>query len=413
MPPAAAPFALAPFALAPFALALLAWAPPAGPPGGDIKDLLGDFSLPDPPPADAADADPPADGVPREPAAGPPGEGPPSVILAYEPFDAVRPGDTVDGTGGGHGWAGPWGINDNTLFSYRNVTDDPRFLRGMRDGLTARGVLGGPGSASATATNAVSASKYGTGTMTGVPGYASVVARKLETFIGAAGTDTYVGVLMKPEGRLDAGGWGGGFGVRLEWGSAAYDAQGSHPRPGVRMPARMLSAGSCGPTFGFGKPFSSRSRARGNWALWHHDRPDVHARLLRAYGRDVPVPREPTEPITLRADPSSSEFDYIPTGEEVVPGATTLLVFRMSVARDGENALVALHVDPDPLAPEPAPGVGLRLRYQQIGCEPPLVTWVTLVSSGAVTFDEFRVSSTFAGAAGHEPDGAGEIAGLE
>ena len=81
------------------------------------------------------------------------------------------------------------------------------------------------------------------------------------------------------------------------------------------------------------------------------------------------------------------------------------LVLRAEVAADGRRARFSLMMNPDPAKPDPPPGAAVLFVSADDpwppGRQRPSV-WLTLFSSGAVTFDELRVATTLAGAAGRD-----------
>ena len=302
--------------------------------------------------------------------AAPPDLPPDGGIRAHEPFARVQPGGYVAGSDGGVGWLGPWTPDPVYLVGPLPQAHPRRadHLLGMADSLTFPGVVSTGGSASSVALDP----------------HLGAVVRRLEGPIGWPGTTTYIGLLVKPEGRLHAGAVEGCFNLILDW-----RWPGDHDRGTSR------SAGAPA----MGKPWAGyhRSRTR-EWCLHPLEHNEA---VVQALGRRV----HPT--IGARNLPPrfgggrGVRGSQVSTGVVVVPGATTFLVMRLEAAPNGRSVLSML-VNPDPTGPEPPPGAAVMSGLSagpNIRGEIPSA-WLTLVSSGAVTFDELRVADSLAGAAG-------------
>ena len=161
---------------------------------------------------------------------------------------------------------------------------------------------------------------------------------------------------------------------------------------------------------GGGDPLDRHARA-GDWCL---NRAGIHAPLvLRAHGRDVrhrfDVLLGNRRALRLGLGESNRRLQ-VPAGPPAVPGATTFLVLKLQVVPGGRLA-ASLLVNPDPLAPEPPPGaifgdvsLGHTRRNPEESFDRFAAPYLNFVSTGAVTFDELRVATTLAGAAGHAED---------
>ena len=348
--------------------------------------LLGCLSAP---PA-AADAPPDPPAAPR--------------LFAVESFDAVTPGAPILGTDGGEGWAGPW---VERPFAFANQPDPanhpPRAdaLLGMADSLphgdpAVRAAARG-GSASAVAL------RPGEGV--------SLLSRPLKDQIGLPGQTVYVGVLLKPEGRLHDGAFLGAFGVMLRLNMPDAAALARLPR---RQFEKTNAPGDPGGLI-FGKAYDSQTFDPNVRPLRTSpaDRSEVWQlfglaaapwRVERAGGRAVP-PRH-----ALGGGPyqgMNPSGHHIATDVPVVAGKTTLLVCGTEFdPPGGRGARFALWADPDPREPGPPQASGYIGEGRRWDRSRPTgeTTWVTLMSTGAVTVDELRIADTFRGAAGLPAD---------
>ena len=325
------------------------------------------------------------------PAAPPPGlaAGPPAApdlppgVLAYEPFDQVG-GRPVLGTAGGVGWAGPW-VPDPLYPDSPDRFAHPRrwdHLRGAAASLRYPGVAAAGGAAAAAALNP----------------QIGAVSRRLAAPVGLPGTTTYVGVLIRPDGRLLEGALEGGFGVMLD-----LEEPDARMRSGAYNQRRILQGGPTGHfDLSFGKPWSevwSRSR---EWCLWTPHQNLGAGSPLRAFGRPLTLPPGVSRlPIQLGGGWAHGNAQF-PVGQRTELGETVFLVLRVEVAADGRRARFSLMMNPDPAEPDPPPGAAILY----MPTDPPrpgrYSVWLTLFSSGAVTFDELRVATTLAGAAGRD-----------
>ena len=293
----------------------------------------------------------------------------PPGLLAHEPFD-LDPGQPLLGSAGGAGWVGSWRPTD---YAYKGP--DPKLfpkrhdhLFGMADSLALPGLSHAGGSASAVAL----APQMG------------IVCRRLAVPFGRRGTTAYVGVRLKPEGRLHAGNGHGFFALTLEW--------------------RDKSGRRFGGYVGLGKPWAdprgSLPPIAAEWCLLCKS---AIPNVLRAGGRAVTGPLTAAEKQRW-ADPQAygRRSGVYSTGVPVVPGATTLLVLK------GEFAPVTgrrYGLLVNPAAPDPVPPVVIQ-NTLGVGADwhnnfgKGQTVWLTLLSTGAVTVDEIRVATTLAGAAG-------------
>ena len=295
----------------------------------------------------------------------------PPGLLVYEPFD-LDPGQPLLGSAGGAGWVGPWRPTDYA-FKGPDVRLFPKrydHLFGMADSLALPGLAHAGGSASAVA----SAPQMG------------IVCRRLAVPFGRRGTTAYVGVRLKPEGRLHAGNGHGFFALTLEWRDKSGRLSGGH--------------------VGLGKPWANpREGLPPIAAEWCLLSASAIPQVLRAGGRAVTGPLTAGEKERW-ADPHAygRRSGTYSTGVPVVPGATTLLVLK------GEFAPVTgqrfgLLVNPDPAAADPVPPAVIQIPLG-VGADwhnnfgEGYTVWLTLLSTGAVTVDEIRVATTLAGAAG-------------
>ena len=208
---------------------------------------------------------------PPDPAAGPPaGPDLPPGVLAYEPFEAAV-GAPLLGTAGGVGWAGPW-VPDPLYLDSPLPSAHPRrydHLRGAAGSLRYPGVEAAGGAAAAAALNP----------------QVGAVSRRLAAPVGLPGTTTYVGVLIRPDGRLLEGTLEGGFGVMLD-----LEEPDARMRSGVYEPGGALLGGR--PIYfemSFGKPWSDTYSRSREWCLWTPEFSGA-VRPLRALGRPVTLP---------------------------------------------------------------------------------------------------------------------------
>ena len=316
--------------------------------------------------------------APPAPAGGDPPAGLPPGVLAYEPFEAVAPGAMVVNSDGGTGWDGPWAPHDLYMVGPPPERHPRRadHLLGMGDSLTFPGVVSSGGSASSVALDP----------------HVGAVTRRLAVPVGLPGTVTYVGVLIKPEGRLLAGSLEGGFQVHLDWTGRPYEDR-------LFVHQRWKGDPSTH-RYAFGKPWSlidSRSR---DWCLMH-DLLAPHSRVRRVLGRSVNLSLLDTS----IGGGSGWHSQQVAARSGVTPGATVFLVMRLETSADGTQSLCSLMFDPDPAGPEPAPEAAILETRQPRSSKAGGHAWLTLASSGAVTFDELRVATTLAGAAGADPAG--------
>ncbi|MFH5805737.1 hypothetical protein [Alienimonas sp. DA493] len=320
----------------------------------------------------------------------PPAADPPKLpegVRAYDSFEKVRPGQYLVGSKGGDGWLGPW-VPEPLLANSPYPSRHPRradHLLGMADSLRLPGVVSAGGSVSSVALDP----------------HLGAVSRRLAHPVGLPGTTTYIGVLIKPEGRLHAGSLDGCFGLILNWRPL--------PTPGNEVNYKQHHWKTRTHEIAVGKPWTDTeqnpkpiSRTR-EWCLFQLE---SLFKPLRAAGRPLNVG---PGPLSLSMGGGHAYLgDQVTTGEAPVPGATTLLVLRVEVSRDGTEAVCSAFVDPDPTRPEPAPEAavltrgGLAVNASVSGSVggPGFPVCITLFSSGAVTFDELRVADTLAGAAG-------------
>ena len=294
----------------------------------------------------------------------------PPGLLVYEPFD-LDPGQPLLGSAGGAGWVGKWQPT-----SYYMKGPEPRLfpkrydhLFGMADSLALPGLAHAGGSASAVA----SAPQMG------------IVCRRLAVPFGRRGTRAYVGVRLKPEGRLHAGNGHGFFALTLEW------------RDG-----RGLGTGYVGLGKPWADPRGGLPPIAAEWGLLSGRLPH---QVLRAGGRAVTGPLTAAEEQRW-ADPHAygGRSGVYSTGVPVVPGATTLLVLKAEFAPvTGQR--FGLLVNPDPAAADPVPPAVIQIPLgidtdRHKGLLDVKEVWLTLLSTGAVTVDEIRAATTLAGAAG-------------
>ena len=318
----------------------------------------------------------------------------PSPILAYEPFSAVEPGGWLTRSAGGFGWGEGWrpATNIERPFGFSLTKKLPGGVRGMHDGLHHASVPGTLGSATAAA---IPLHVGGLGNQ-----YISMASRALRTDPPDPGETMYVGVLVKPEGLPGAGGGGGGFGLSLTF----VGHSGATRVRGRRAGHAFWTA-----TFGFGKSFTEGHPGDGLWSMWDDVSRQSARRVVRAYGRPFGPKEDPAVTADGKRPGGAADLlhwtdDLVPTDVPVVAGKTTLLIYRFDLSPDGTTARTSLHVDPDPTAEEPVPPAVLVVRAEKgtRGLHGKPV--VTLLAGGAVTYDELRVATTFAGAAGHEPE---------
>ena len=246
-----------------------------------------------------------------EDAADPPGR-PPGGLYAVESFDAVTPGEPILGTAGGEGWAGPWQAK---TFRFGNQPNPdllpPRAdaLLGMADNLPH----GNPA--------VRAAARGGSASAVALERELSVLTRPLATPLGRLGQTVYVGVLVKPEGRLRAGALGGALTVMLRWNMP--DAATLARLPVKRRSTKFEDATGVD----FGLPFADpagriapavRREVKTHWQL---SRVPLIG-LRRAGGRAV-MSGDDTAPVE---GPDGRWQAVVTTGQPAAPGGTVLLV---------------------------------------------------------------------------------------
>ena len=328
----------------------------------------------------------------------------PDEVWAYESFDAIDPDRAIVGSVGGSGWAGPW-----MPHPLREDGPNPREFPRRADHLRgAAGSLRYPGVSS----------RGGAATSAALPANVGAVTRPVEIPTFESPKTLYVGLLVQPKDRLYAGAKNGGVEVYVGWTgpdgrllpqpkrrgvlppfseSRRHAGRSSFGKPWRRVvrPSWRCPFGLCSPSY---ENLEPRDLSRTwDWCLSH--RAECGPSYRRAFGRPAGNPVGTSRTIAGGGD----AFGRLqaPVGLKARPGLASFFVLKLEIVPELPGTRYGLLYDPDPTRPEPpshATFVDGAWNYKSP--HGPTHLWVTLANSGAVTFDELRVATSFAGAAG-------------